>query len=293
MPQFPSHEDQFRRIFRDLHLHGEPCSPRGENIVEIENYHFYLSPYARFSNFEGRNLSIDYIKAEFLWYLTGDKTNMSICNFAKTWKEVANPDGTINSNYGQYMFGEQNQFGRVAETLKKDKDSRRASIVILSAEHLNSVTKDYPCTYSINFRIRQNYLNMSVSMRSQDTIFGLGADIPCFSFVHEMMYHVLKDTYPELQYGHYYHRADSFHAYEKHFEMLKGMATDSVFTQVECPEISGSGEVSYLLNMYENQQFDFIPDEYKFTKWLMTFETPKYQNALELIYSGKPVQLTI
>lgn len=283
-------EAAFRRIFNNLQYFGNYCSPRGEKIIELEDYGFQLKPYNRFSNFEGRKLSLDYIKAEFIWYMTGDKYNVSIGEFAKMWKTLVNTDGSINSNYGQYIFGQQNQFGRVADLLKKDKDSRRGSIIILSAEHLASDTRDYPCTYSINFRIRNNTLNMSVSMRSQDAIFGLGADIPCFSFVHEMMYLILKETHTELEYGEYHHRADSFHVYEKHFGMLQEMADSADYTEVVCPHIKDAGEVRFLLAL----DYSVIPEEYKFTKWLTSFDDCiKYDNAVQRIIEATPTQLTL
>jgi len=170
----------------------------------------------------------------------------------------------INSNYGQYIFGDCKQFDNVIDTLKEDKDSRRASIVILSKEHLLSVTNDVPCTYSINFRIRKNKLNMTVRMRSQDAIYGIGNDAPTFSFIHEMMWNALKEFYLELEYGMYHHSADSFHVYERHFKMLDKIVLNDKYEDVECPEISGPEEVKFIRSM----NFTKIPKKFKFSLWL-------------------------
>jgi thymidylate synthase len=247
-------------------MKGQECSPRGEKVTEIENFSYNLPPYYRFCNFKSRKLNINYIKKEFLWYLKGNKNDASICEYAKMWKGLINDDGSINSNYGQYIFGDQKQFERCRDWLVDDKDSRRASIVILSNEHLKTITKDYPCTYSINFRIRDNYLNMSVNMRSQDGIFGMGNDAPCFSFIHEMMYESLKYYYPRLKYGLYHHHCDSFHVYEKHYKMLDKITLfRDEFTEVACPKILNKEEVDYLI---ENN-FNKTPKDFKFTKWLL------------------------
>jgi thymidylate synthase len=265
----------FRKIYRDLLKYSTLCEPRGLKIKEIENYTFTIPPYVRFTNFASRKFKINYVKKEFLWYLNGDPKDHSIYEHASIWKDITNADGSIYSNYGQYIFGNQNQFDDVVKTLSEDKDSRRAAISILNVNHLKSVTKDIPCTYSISFRIRNNFLNMSVRMRSMDAIFGFSNDIPCFSFIHEMMFISLKEIYPELEYGKYHHCADSFHVYERHFEMLNSLAKKDAFSLVLCPKISGKKEVDYLrsdvfIKNINESNLDLIPEEFKFSKWLKT-----------------------
>ena len=262
------HSMPFRRIFREL-LKGEFVKPRGQLIIELENYSYVLPPYVRFMNFKSRGFKLDYVKREMLWYIKGDRFDLSICKHAKMWDQIKNVDGSINSNYGQYIFGAINQFDQVVQTLKDDIDSRRASMTILDSGHLTTVTKDVPCTYALNFRIRQNRLNMSVHMRSQDAIFGMGNDVPAFSIIHEMLLNALRRYYPTLEYGTYHHIADSLHVYERHFEMLEKLAAKDSYKMVLCPRISGPDEVDFLRRLdYTN-----IPDEYAFTKWVTTFDT--------------------
>lgn len=240
--------DAFRQIFRDLKQRGKLCSPRGQLCLELEHHTYELPPYARFCNFEARKLNLNYIKNEFLWYLRGDKYDTSIGEKAKLWQSLVNADGSINSNYGQYLFGQQNQFDNVVRTLTEDRDSRRASAVILNRDHLTMQTKDVPCTYSLNFRIREGKLNMSVHMRSQDAIFGMGNDAPCFSFIHEMVLAALRSNYEheDLELGTYKHTADSLHVYERHFEMLDKLVDGDPHSPVSCPQISGLGELTLL-----------------------------------------------
>lgn len=253
----------FLKIFLRLKNSGKICSPRGMKIIECENFSYELFPYVRFCNFKSRKLNLQYIKDEFKWYLKGDLHDLSITEKATMWKTLVTESRTINSNYGHYIFGMRN-FHRVAEELKKDKDSRRGSIMILDNTHCFSNPKDLPCTYSLNFRIRENKLNMSVCMRSQDSVYGMGNDAPCFSFIHEMMFVYLKDFYPELEYGNYFHYANSFHIYEKHFEMLDTISKGDNFKDINCPKISSKKEVEFLIN----HDFNNIPEEFKFTLWL-------------------------
>jgi len=270
-------ENIFRAIFTDLYYFGKECSPRGLKIIEIENFHYKLPPYVRFSSFESRKFNLDYLKREMSWYLKGDKFDISIGEHAKMWKDLVTDSGEIYSNYGQYIFGEQNQFDRVVKTLKEDKESRRATIVILNSKQLSETVKDYPCTYSINFHVRENKLNMIVNMRSQDCYFGMGNDAPCFSIVHEMMFVTLKEEYPELEYGTYFHNADSFHIYERHFESLEKIVNkEDLYQYIDVPHISGKAEVDFLRKLdYSN-----IPEQYKFTKWLTTYDRDTTQTIV-------------
>lgn len=258
--------DEFRKIFIDLKDRGKPVKPRGQLVLEIENYAYELPPFVRFPSFENRKLNVQYIKDETLWYIKGDKYDTSIAEKAKIWQGIINADGSINSNYGQYIFAGPKQFDNVIKTLVEDKDSRRASMMILGDGHLLSDTKDVPCTYALNFRIREDTLNMSVHMRSQDAIFGMGNDAPAFSFIHEMMVNALRRYYPTLKYGTYFHIADSFHVYERHFSMLEKLVQGDKYVHVECPKISGPDEVDFLRKL----DFSEIPESFAFARWLST-----------------------
>lgn len=260
----------FLHIYEDIFENGKELSPRGLLIKELENANYELPPYVRFASFGPRKLSLKYIKREFLWYLKGDRYDTSITEHASMWKGLINKDGGINSNYGQYI---NKQFDNVIKTLKGDKDSRRASIMILQAEHLLSETNDYPCTYALNFRIREGQLNMTVHMRSQDAVFGMGNDAPAFSMVQEMVYVTLRDTYPDLVMGNYHHFADSLHVYEKHFPMVQAIIDNPEdYQYIDVPRISSKEEVDFLRNTDLSVRGDsrtVPPMQFKFAWWLI------------------------
>ena len=175
MDSKPIFDEIFQRVSK-----GNIISPRGSKVIEVENFMYELPPYVKFQNYDVRKLKFNYIKQELLWYLRHNVHDTSIVNFASIWKDLIQPNGTINSNYGAHLFASKNretsQFLNVIDILRKDADSRRASMVILTDSHL-LCDIDVPCTYSLNFRIRNNKLNMTVHMRSQDAIFGMGNEI--------------------------------------------------------------------------------------------------------------------
>lgn len=195
---------------------GITRAPRGMRTIEIENFSYTLPPYVKFANFPSRKLNIDYIKAEFRWYLKGDPTDLSIADKASIWKDSIT-DGRLNSNYGFYLF-KQGQLDYVVNTLTRDPESRRAMAIILGAHHLYPENRDVPCTSTLGFRIRDGALNLTVHMRSQDAIFGLGNDVPFFSLVQELTLNLLPKKYSM---GNLTVFVDSLHVYERHFDMLK------------------------------------------------------------------------
>lgn len=278
--------DVFYKILAELNKYGEIVKSRGLETRELINFSYVLPPRVRFMCFDARKLKMDYVKQEFLWYLVGEPTDHSICRVASMWDGLINPDQSINSNYGFYIFNPhgghrgQSNFDRVVETLKADPQSRRAVMMILGSDHLNSKTKDYPCTVFINFLIRDNKLNMLVRMRSQDAIFGMGNDAPFFSFLHELMFWKLSASIESLQLGNYYHSADSFHVYAKHYEMVDKILDTpeaSVDYNLTCPKMTQFTPV-YLNKLREELLskepcFDAAKHD-AFTAWLLEREDP-------------------
>lgn len=265
----------WQQIFLDVRKHGKIVAPRDKEIIEVENYHYELPPYIRFCTLTPRELKLDYIRAETNWMLRGDPYDLSISKHSNIWRNIV-VDGKLNSNYG-FAWYTKFGFDFVVKQLIADKDSRRASTVIIEREHLDLKQKDVPCTAYVNFRIREDKLNMSVHMRSQDAIYGLGNDAPAFSFLQEMVFVSLRDlAYPDLQMGTYHHTADSFHVYERHYEMLDYLTHPNViFHHQEFPKIKNAKEVDFLLSRnIGRQSLTAGPaighEDFKFSKWLET-----------------------
>lgn len=213
-------------MFSNTMLNGIETKPRGQMIRELEDFKLVIDPMHPFMNFKHRKLRIDYFKKEMLWKLTGDPFNSDIMAHAKMWESVRNNDGSFNSNYGQYWFGEQMGLFVAFNELVKDVYSRRAVIPMLSASHIGPQVKDTVCTESVGFRIRDGKLNMSVHMRSSDQIFGLGTDIPTFAFLQRLLLGMLRSVYTELELGNMTIVAMSSHIYGRHFEMVESILQD-------------------------------------------------------------------
>jgi len=64
-------------------------------------------------------------------------------------------------------------------------------------------------------------------MRSNDIIFGLCNDVFNFSLFQQLMLNELREIYPDLELGSYYHIAGSLHLYEMHYEMRDNILMDT------------------------------------------------------------------
>lgn len=220
------------------------------------------------TSFKARNFNLKYAKQEWLWYLRADPMDTSIMEHATAWQKLQQPDGSFYSNYGQYMFrqneDDDSQFDYVINTLLQDPGSRRASMMFLKREHLFEGNTDVVCTYAINFGIENGFLEMTVMMRSNDVIFGFTNDAFAFWNLYMFVYTVLKERLPDLKVGSYTHFTNSMHVYERHFEMIKDICGDGAYayTKVQVP-LPTFAEVKAFIN-----HTDGDGDAGSYTAWL-------------------------
>lgn len=233
--------------------HDALSSPRGQPIREIYNYMFKVanptSDPIRTMDEERNKTIADYTQKEMNWYISGHRSVESAVQISKFWGNLANPDGTINSNYGYLSLKEVSEgdyymelmankesgylnsapsptktpWEWVKNCLIKDKDSRQAVLRINKPHHAWEGNKDFPCTMHVNFHIRSNLLNSTVVMRSNDVVKGAVYDIPFFVYLQNRMCLELSQYYPELRSGSYTHIAHSMHMYEKDLSTVMKM----------------------------------------------------------------------
>lgn len=271
--------DPWKNLFRALH-HAEEVWPRGSRTKELMPYNIRM-PFPReqrWCSFPSRKLNVGYAAFEFLWYLRADPLDTSIAERARIWRDLM-ARGILQSNYGVYMFRE-GQFMRAREQLIQDRYSRQATIMILRPEHFKAKTPDIPCTLGISFYIRTqkssmagdfDKLHMHVNMRSSDAVFGLGNDIPCFTWTQELMMASLRNHFPTLGMGTYCHNSHSLHAYERHFDMVEKIGHGEEDREpVDEPKISGPEEALWVLKNPDDISYhkDRIPEEFKWAHWM-------------------------
>jgi len=223
----------YKNILSDLLYNPEYiASPRGMEVREIINCTMEIkNPNLNMYKNVTRSSVEKYIGAELLWYVSGTNNIDFISNYAAMWKSLTNEDGTVNSAYGNLIFTEKNKHGIsqyewVIETLKRDKDSRQAFMHFNKPDHQYFENKDQVCTLTALFHIRNNKLNMTLNMRSNDVILGFMTDFTFFNILHQQVYLHIKEIYPEVEMGTYTHTSHSMHLYAKNYELVEKMLTD-------------------------------------------------------------------
>lgn len=215
----------YKNVCRDLIEKGELISggktTRGD-YRELSNYSFTIDDITNdVINLKSRNISYNYLIGEMLWYWSGRNDLAFIRHFSKFWDKISDDGVTSNSAYGYVLQKKHgfNQIETIIDLLKQDPSSRRA-ILNFNTPNVNvKDTKDEICTICLSFMIRDNKLNCTTVMRSNDVIFGLSYDLSFFISLQKYIADRLG-----VSYGSYTHYAFSMHVYEKDFDLVSDIA---------------------------------------------------------------------
>lgn len=207
-----------------------------------------------------------YIAAELIWYFMGRRDADFIKKYAKFWESIQNEDGTVNSSYGYLLFNKRSRFRMTQyewalNSLIKDKDSRQAILHFNLPEHQYTTNKDFVCTMYGIFHIRENKLDFTVHMRSNDVVWGLPTDVAFFVLLQNQMLVHLQKQYPALEMGKYTHVANSYHIYERHFDAIT-KALEHDFVSERIPQI-GQSLITYTAN--PSTEFSVLAENYEDT----------------------------
>jgi thymidylate synthase len=227
------------------------ATPRGQRTREKLNYQFtILSPKPEpivTADADRNEVIASYTAKEVALYDSKTNSAEDFGKASKFWLSLANPDGTVNSAYG-HLIWDKKSHGNDFETelklkpgfdsvfehvpvrrtpwewaqmcLVKDKDTRQAILRFSLPEHAFKGVLDFTCTLHGIFLIRDNKLNFSVNMRSNDLWLGLTYDLPWFISLMYKMQADLKEVYPDLEIGTYTHYVHSLHIYDRNEEAI-------------------------------------------------------------------------
>jgi thymidylate synthase len=169
-----------------------------------------------------------YLKGELCWYFSGNRYIDGIGKYSKFWKDIANKDETANSNYGYLVFYrkkyEYTNYEWCLQSLKNDMTTRQAVMLYPSKEFYYKGNKDFVCTQTQQFFIRNWQLHCIVTIRSSDMIYGLTYDIPWWSIVQQHLVKDLQYNYPTLVCGPLHINIGSAHVYTHQLSLAAGIA---------------------------------------------------------------------
>lgn len=216
--------------------------PRDKEIKEVLNLSFCINnPLNNLFENAARTIPLRYLAGELSWYFSGSNRVEDIQEYSSFWNAIKNTDNTVNSAYGYILFKKNNQHNFTQwqwalDSLLNDKESRQAIMYFGGSDYQYENNKDFVCTCFGHFLIRNNQLHFMVTMRSNDLIRGMTFDVPFFMLLQQNMLLLLKEKYPELTLGSYYHTANSAHVYEEHYDLAHDMLVHD-FKSIALPEM--------------------------------------------------------
>lgn len=283
-----SFAELYRNLLFDCYYNPDNIvSPRGYEIKELTNVYFEIeNPYDNLYYNEVNPIDYRYLAGELLWYFSGRDDLEFISKYSKFWNKIANKDGTCNSAYGNLLFVPRmwnkqiiTEWEFAYKSLFLDKDTRQALIHFNNPMHSELDTKDFPCTIYGIFQIRQNRLNFTIHIRSNDLRKGLRFDAPFFMSLQIIMFNQLKENkYPELEMGKYCQFTNSSHIYSQDYKTIEDSlneiyVSDSLpiikenpIDEYGNPNINILNIVNYIMGDKSINLFDINDD---FFKWLM------------------------
>lgn len=195
-------------------------SPRGMPIRELLAFQSIVDMSAPRVTMAERKILEKFQFGEAAWILSGDNRVSTIGPYAKKISGFSDDGQRFFGAYGPKII---DQMSYVAQKIAQDVDTRQAVINIWRENP--GLTKDVPCTLSLQFLVRRGALNCVATMRSSDAWLGWPYDVFNFSMVSWavcMHVHAIK---PELTLvpGVLFLTAGSQHLYERDVEAAKGV----------------------------------------------------------------------
>jgi thymidylate synthase len=170
--------------------------------------------------------NVEYIKKEIAWYESMSLNINDIYGFGSmppaAWQYAASKDGFIHSNYGYLIWHKDNgnQYDKVLKELKENPTSRRALMIYqrpsIWDEYDLDGCSDFICTNSVAYYIRHGRLDCSVSMRSNDVVYGYKND---YAWQQYVLSNLADDL--DLEVGNMIWQVQNLHVYEKHFDLIQ------------------------------------------------------------------------
>lgn len=211
--------EDIRNEFKYLLEHNQYVVDKtGVKLLEIVGASFYADEPFIFGE-----PNQDYIDRELAWYQSQSLNVHAIPGGPPAiWKQVADKDGFINSNYGWCVFSEYNgnQYSNVLNELRSFPNSRRAVMIYtrptMWTDYNKNGMSDFMCTNAVQYMIRDGELVTVVQMRSNDVVFGYRND---YAWQRHLSDKLAADL--GLPSGPIYWNVGSLHVYERHFDKVK------------------------------------------------------------------------
>jgi thymidylate synthase len=202
----PSLQDAWRQLLNELinHYDYQPA-PRGFATREILGVTLRIDDMRNNIIYHPiRSLNYKFLIAEWLWIALGLEDLGTLTQYNGQMGRFSDDGKTLAGAYGPRLA---TQWDYVIAQLKQSRDTRQAVATIWTPNP--NPSKDIPCTISLQFLVRDNKLNVIVTMRSSDVWLGIPYDVFTFSMLGNSIAGIL-----DLEPGFIQMQLGSSHMYE-------------------------------------------------------------------------------
>ena len=204
-------------IVGELLSTGSTISVRGSQTREVLARHTRLErPLERHLFVPERNDDVFAQVAETMWVLAGRDDLAWLERYLPRAREFSDDGETWRAAYGPRLrnWNGRDQIAETVRLLTEDPTSRRAVMSLFDPDRDFVQSKDVPCTNWLGWIVRHKRLEMSVTLRSNDVIWG-------FSGVNSFEWSILQEMlafWLGVEVGSANYFAMSLHLYDRHVD---------------------------------------------------------------------------
>ena len=222
---FGSLGENYPALHEAVMRHGYPVGSRLGRTMNLKNVTIALTDPER-TLVRRKGMSVPFALEEATQILAGTYDHDRMAAITPRAADLITPQ----TAYGPRTW---QQLQAVETELRANPASRRGTVYVGRHDDLwraddEDRAREMPCTKTWHFDLTEGRLDMTADMRSNDLVWGLSYDIPCFTAVQRAMAAALG-----VPVGVYWHKANSLHVYERHFQLELEPLSDDRFSGVE------------------------------------------------------------
>jgi len=227
-------------------------APRGLRTLEFVEpvCTTYRYPWQRVLLHEKRDANPFFHLAEALWILAGRNDVAPLAQFNSNIRQYSDDGLTFHGAYGHRLRADMDQVAWAIRRLKTDPDTRQVVLQIWDARRdMQEGTRDMPCNTQVYLKIRDGRLNILVTCRSNDALWGAyGANAVQFSVLQEYI-----AAHVGCAIGEYRQVSDSLHVYldQGPYQVIKDDVVEDPYYSQDHSKLD-----RYTLLVQDPQRFD-------------------------------------
>lgn len=208
--------EEWIKLLANVQNHGFFSSPRGKPCLELFAYKAVVSMSQPVITVKERKLGYRFMAGEAWWILDGRTEVDEISPYCKTISNFSDDGLFFFGAYGPMI---KLQLSYILRALVTDMDTRQAVLTIWRQSPM--VSKDIPCTVSLQWMVRDSKLHCFANMRSSDSWLGVPYDWFNFSAISAYLLLCLKKisvNFEPITLGSLVWNATSQHLYSEDLE---------------------------------------------------------------------------